>query len=138
MVGRLNASEPNGNEYGERETKGAELCFPDGSMLIVGRAVKESVICRILWEGAEGACLRGSETTVVHVVVVVGLTKEEPDYGGLGLALGGGDVLEDGWFDQGVLLEGEEALRMFVMEIGPPRRNYPRAGSSFDEVFDHL
>ena len=96
------------------------------------------MICRILWEGAEGACLRRSESTVVHVIVVVGLTKEEPDYGGLSTALGSGDVLEDGWFDQGVLLEGEEALGVFVVEIGPPRRNYPCAGSSFDEVFDHL
>ena len=110
MVGQLDASEPDSDEDGERETKGTKLCFPNGSLFIVGWAVEESVICRVLWEGAEGASLRGSESTVVHVVVVVGLTKEEPDYGGLGPVLGSGDVLEDGWFDQGVLLEGEEAL----------------------------
>ena len=52
------------------------------------------------------------------------LGQEEPDYGGLGPALGSGDVLEDGWFDRGIFLEGEGSLWVFVTEIDPPRRDY--------------
>ena len=52
------------------------------------------------------------------------------EHAGLGPALDSGDVLEGGLTNLGVLLEGEESLWVFVMEIDPPRRDYPRAGSA--------
>ena len=75
---------------------------------------------------------------MVHVVVVVCLTEKEADNGGLGSTFGLSCVLENGRLGQGILLEGEEALRMALVKIPPPRRDNPGAGSGFDEVFGDL
>ena len=75
---------------------------------------------------------------MVHVVVVICLTEKEADNGGLGSTFGLSCVLENGRLGQGILLEGEEALRMALVKIPPPRRDNPGAGSGFDEVLNHL
>jgi hypothetical protein len=100
--------------------------------------VEEPVVGRVLGERAEGTPSRGPETTVVHVVVVVGLAEKKTDNGGLGTALGISGVLEDGGFGQSILLEDVEALGVLVMEVLPPRWDYPGTSSGFDEVLHHL
>ena len=73
------------------------------------------MVGRVLRERAEGAPSRGPESTVVHVVIVVGLAEKETDNGGLGSALCISGVLEDGRFGQNILLEGIKALGVLVM-----------------------
>ena len=73
-----------------------------------------------------------------HVVVVVGLTQEEANDGGLGPAVGCLGVLEDGWGEAAVCLISVEVLGPNGLVICPPGGEDPGMGSGFDEFFGNL
>ena len=73
-----------------------------------------------------------------HVIVIVGLTEEEPEDGGSCSAFGGVDVFEDGTRGVAVRLEVEEELGPEGLVVRPPGGEDPGMGSGFDEVLGNL
>ena len=73
-----------------------------------------------------------------HVVVVVGLSKEETEYGAFCSVFGRVDVFKDGVRNVTVGLEVEEVLGPKRLVVRPPGGEDPGVSSSLDKVFGDL